>query len=166
MTVTAIKHTDKIKETTDFIMSAHRGQWYGNQPYWTHPFDVAAFGQELFGEEFDEDSTLAALLHDVIEDTDHTRKTLSDIGYTDIVLDCVELVTKDSTLSYLENIQKIIDSGNRRAMMVKFADNYKNFTGDKSDWEPKRREKAQKKYMKSMLMLAEALKIELPADIM
>lgn len=68
----------------------------------------------------------------------------------------VELVTKDSALSYFENIQRIIDSENRRAMMVKFADNYKNYTGDKSDWDPKRREKSNAKYLKSMTLLAEA----------
>lgn len=55
-------------------MSAHSGQWYGKQPYWAHPFDVAEFGQEFFSYEFDETATIAALLHDVIEDTDHTRK--------------------------------------------------------------------------------------------
>jgi guanosine-3',5'-bis(diphosphate) 3'-pyrophosphohydrolase len=160
-----MKHTQKTKQTSFFIMAAHSGQEYGNDPYWTHPLGVAAFGQEFFGEEFDEDAALAALMHDVIEDTNHTRKTLSYLGYSDTVLDCVELVTKDGMLSYFENIQRIIDSGNRRAMMVKFADNYKNFTGDKSDWETKKREKAQAKYMKSMLMLAEALEIELPTDI-
>lgn len=165
MTVTAIKHTDKIKETTDFIMSAHHGQWYGNLPYWTHPFDVAAFGQEFFGDDFDEDATIAALLHDVIEDTEHTRESLSSLGYSDIVLDAVELVTKVEGLSYFENIQRIIDSDNRSSMMVKFADNYKNFTGDKSDWDPKRREKSNAKYLKSMEMLARALGVDLPEDV-
>lgn len=160
-----MKHTQKIKETTFFIMSAHSDQWYGKQPYWTHPFDVAEFGQEFFGDEFDETATIAGLLHDCIEDTDHTRKTLSDIGYSDKVLDIVELVTKDSALSYFENIQEIIDSGNRRAMMVKFADNYKNYTGDKSDWEPSRREKSNAKYLKSMTMIADALGVDLPKDV-
>lgn len=160
-----MKHTQKIKETTFFIMSAHSDQWYGKQPYWTHPFDVAEFGQEFFGLLFNETSTIAALLHDVIEDTDHTRKTLFDFGYSDEVLDIVELVTKDGSLGYFENIQRIIDSGNRRAMMVKFADNYKNYTGDKSDWEPKRRQRSNAKYLKSMTMLADALDIGMPADV-
>ena len=165
MTVTAIKHTEKVKETTDFIMSAHHGQLYGNLPYWTHPFDVAALGQEFFGEAFDEDTTIAALLHDVIEDTKYTRESLSELGYSDAVLDPVELVTKVEGFSYFENIQRIIDSENRSAMMVKFADNYKNYTGDKSDWDPKRREKSNAKYLKSMEMLAEALNVELPQDV-
>jgi len=156
-----IKHNEKIWEATQFIMSAHLGQWYGNEPYWTHPFDVATFGKEFFGQEFDEDATIAALMHDIIEDTKHTRETLSDLGYSDIILDAVELVTKVKGLAYFENIQRIIDSGNRTAMMVKFADNYKNYTGDKSDWEPARREKSNAKYLKSMKMLAKELDVEM-----
>lgn len=161
-----MKLTQKIKDTTVFIMKAHSGQKYGSMPYWTHPHKVAEFGQNFFGfDTFDETATLAALLHDVLEDTDHTRKTLFDFGYSDEVLDIVELVTKDSILSYFENIQEIIDSENRHAMMVKFADNYMNYKGDKSDWEPSRRQKSNAKYLKSMTMLADALDIGMPADV-
>lgn len=164
-TTHTIMHTKNISDTTFFIMQAHFGQYYGKHPYWTHPFDVAAFGQSFFGADFDEDTTIVALLHDVIEDTPHTRKSLADMGYSDTVLDAVELVTKDENLTYFENIQRIVDSKNKIAMMVKFSDNYKNYKGDKSDWSESRRKKSQEKYLKSMKILANELNITIPNDI-
>ena len=53
-------------------------------------------------------------------------------------------------MSYADNIQRIIQSGNKRAMMVKYADNYVNFTGDKSAWDPEKKAASQAKYKKSI----------------
>jgi hypothetical protein len=79
------------------------------------------------------------------------------------VLDVVELVTKDKSLNYEGNIRRIIQSGNKLAMMVKFADNFINYTGDKSGWDVKRVEKSQSKYLKSMQDLGKVLDIR-PED--
>lgn len=147
------------------MMIAHHGQKYGDLPYWTHPYDVAVFGQTFFGEKFGEIAIIVALLHDVIEDTDNNRRSLSRLGYSNDILDAVELVTKVEGLSYSQNIQRIIDSGNETAMMVKFADNYINFTGDKSGWAEWRIKKSQTKYFKSMESLAKNLGVTIPDEV-
>jgi len=60
-------------------------------------------------------------------------------------------------MSYADNIQRIISSGNKRAMMVKYADNYMNFTGDKSTWDPEKKAASQEKYKKSITTIAKNL---------
>ena len=152
-----------VRSTVSLIKKAHAGQRYGSDPYWTHPLAVAEKGKELFTSKFTETAYIAALLHDVVEDTNVTPSDLQRIGYNAQVIDTVELVTKDESLSYEDNIRRIIQSGNKLAMMVKFADNFINYTGDKSGWGQKRVEKSQAKYMKSMQELGKALGIR-PED--
>jgi (p)ppGpp synthase/HD superfamily hydrolase len=149
-----------VKTTLTFIKKAHAGQKYGSQPYWTHPKQVADTGKKVFGSKFNSVAYIVALLHDVIEDTEYGEIELLKLGYTQEILDAVKYCTKDSSLNYNANIQRIISSGNKIAMMVKFADNYVNYTGDKSSWEPKRREKSQTKYMKSMQDLGAKLGVK------
>lgn len=152
------------KDTIKFIKKAHAGQKYGSMPYWKHPQEVAETGRKIFGSKFDEDCMIASALHDVIEDTEYNKDILSSIGYTDKVLDAVELVTKERSLSYEGNISRIVNSGNHIAMMVKFSDNYMNYHGDKSDWNPVKREKSQAKYLKSMQTLGSKLGISVNSD--
>lgn len=149
-----------VENTIKFIKKAHNGQFYGNKPYWTHPVQVAETGKKKFKNEFTHDAYIIALIHDVIEDTKYDENDLKTIGFPDRIIDAVKLCTKDKSLSYAKNIQRIIDSGNRVAMMVKWSDNYVNYTGDKSDWEPSKREHSQNKYKNSMKMIEDKLKEE------
>jgi hypothetical protein len=57
----------------------------------------------------------------------------------------------------LENIQRIIDSGNREAMIVKLADNLVNRNGDKSTFKPEKAKKLNNRYDASILMLCAAI---------
>lgn len=148
------------KNTLSFIKKAHSGQKYGNQPYWVHPLAVAEKGREIFGSKFTDTAYMAALLHDVVEDTPTTPTDLQKMGYSAQVIDSVELVTKDKTLSYEDNINKIINSKNKIAMMIKFADNFMNYTGDKSSWDPVKAAKSQAKYLKSMERLGSVLGVD------
>lgn len=141
------------EQTLNFIKTAHQDQWYGDQPYWTHPVAVAENLTDPTDEEY-----IAALLHDVIEDTDFGYTDLHELGFSDEIIKIVELLTKDESLSYFENIDRIISSGNRSAMKVKLSDNQINFTGDKSHMSPKRRDKLQAKYQESIALLTKALK--------
>jgi (p)ppGpp synthase/HD superfamily hydrolase len=156
---TILEAIDKRK-TINFIKRAHSDQKYGNMPYWKHPVQVAETGVKIFGSKFDNVAYVAALLHDVIEDTEYDREKLSELGYSDDILDAVVLLSKERSFSYEENIKRIINSGNRIAMMVKFADNYVNYTGDKSDWPAPKREKSQAKYKWSMESLGAKLGVE------
>ena len=154
------------QKALEFIKKAHAGQKYGSSPYWTHPKAVADVGKKVFGSKFDQKAYMAALLHDVIEDTPYKEAELKKLGFDDEILDAVKLLTKDKSMSYADNIQRIISSGNKRAMMVKYADNYMNFTGDKSTWDPEKKAASQEKYKKSITTIAKKLgvKADLPEN--
>lgn len=140
-----------IYKTVTFIMSAHQDQLYGDQPYWTHPVAVA---NQIVDPTIDE--YLAALLHDVVEDTDWSSRDLS-VMFSPAVIEIVGLLTKDNTLSYQANIQRIIDSGNQSAMKVKLADNQVNRRGDKSGMSQARTKKLNDRYDVSISMLTSSL---------
>lgn len=140
-----------IVETISFIDTAHEGQLYGDRPYVVHPIEVAAAVENPTVEEY-----CAALLHDVIEDTEFDEAALR-LRYSDEIVDMVVLLTKDETLDYRDNIQRIIDSGNVGAMKVKLADNRVNRGGDKSKMDPRRAEKLNTRYDMSIEMLQAAL---------
>jgi (p)ppGpp synthase/HD superfamily hydrolase len=137
-----------IQNTVTFMKTAHLGQKYGDLPYYTHPIEVAMYCNTPV-------QKIAGLLHDVLEDTAWTEVQLREI-FDDEVVDIVVLLTKDKTLTYRQNIQRIIDSGNVDAMTVKLADNTVNFNGDKSQMNPQRAAKLMDRYAMSMEMLTKA----------
>ena len=149
-----------VAQTLKFIKQAHGDQLYGKLPYWTHPRAVALTGKKVFGSKFNSDAVKTAFLHDVVEDTHIGLDELSKLGFASEVIEAVDLLTKDKGLTYKQNIEKIINSGNSLAMMVKYADNYENFTGDKSDWDPARADSSQKKYLASLNMLGDKLGVK------
>ncbi len=149
-----------VAQTLNFIKQAHGDQLYGKLPYWTHPRAVALTGKKIFGNKFNSNAVKVAFLHDVVEDTHIGLDELSKLGFEPIVIQAVGLLTKDKTLGYSQNIERIIASDNPLAMMVKYADNYENFTGDKSDWDTDRATHSQKKYRASLDMLAKKLGID------
>jgi (p)ppGpp synthase/HD superfamily hydrolase len=158
-----------IDATVAFIQEAHQGQKYGNMPYFFHPIEVAeevlflltgaAFGYGRPGFESPpnrETAFLAALLHDVVEDTEYTESDLRE-RYSTEVVDAVMLLTLKEGKDYRDNIQRIIDSGNVNAMLVKLADNRVNRRGDKSGFKPEKAQKLNDRYDMSMEMLLDAL---------
>lgn len=148
-----------VKDTLEFIKTAHAGQMYGSSPYWVHPKAVAETGKRFFGSQFTPDAYIVALLHDVIEDTPHDKDSLLGLGYSKDVITAVELLSKDKKLDYMSNIHRIISSGNKLAMMVKFADNFENYTGTKEGgkWTPEKIKHSTSKYRESITLLAKKL---------
>jgi hypothetical protein len=146
-----------VSKTLKFATKAHSKQKYGDKPYISHPRSVASTGKKFFGAAFTTDAIKVALLHDIVEDTPYKLEQLAKMGYAPEVVQAVELLTKNKNLSYADNIKAIIASGNKLAMMVKYADNYQNFTGDKSDWDADRAAHSQKKYLASLDMLGDVL---------
>jgi (p)ppGpp synthase/HD superfamily hydrolase len=135
-----------------FITSAHEGQMYGGQPYFTHPVAVANnLPNSATNGEY-----ITALLHDVIEDTEFTEANLREL-FGNIITDMVVLLTKDDSLDYRANIQRIIDSRNVGAMKVKLSDNEINITGDKGNMDPVRAQKLNTRYAMSIDMLEAAI---------
>lgn len=141
----------RVAQALEFAIVAHREQNYGLLPYYTHVLDVAEKVPEAT-----EDELVAALLHDVVEDTCFTLKDVAD-RFGDNVAKIVGLLTKDPNMTYEQNILRIISSGNVSAMKVKWADNNANMTGDKSHMKPERRERLNEQYAKSFTMLSAVL---------
>ena len=90
------------------------------------------------------DAKVAALLHDVVEDTDDISfDDLKDLGFSESIVDIVKIVTKDKSkgISYHDWIGEIIATGNVDAIKVKYSDMMDNFSLDrlnKLDEETKR----------------------------
>jgi hypothetical protein len=148
-----------VAATLKFIKDAHGDQLYGRLPYWQHPRAVALTGRRIFGSRFNSDAVKAAFLHDVVEDTKTALSDLKELGFSDRVIEAVALLTKDTSLTYFQNIDRIIQSGNELAQMVKYADNYENYASDKSDWASDRASSSNKKYLKSLNRLGDHLGI-------
>ena len=68
----------------------------------------------------DEDTTVVALLHDVIEDTDYTLDDLTKMGFGKTVTDALFLLTHDDDTPYMDYVAKI--KQNPIAKAVKLAD--------------------------------------------
>ena len=67
-----------------------------------------------------------AWLHDIVEDTDVTGGDLYDMGYSETVVTAVLLLTKPKKMPYPEYIDRLVASGDERAIRVKLADNADN----------------------------------------
>lgn len=143
----------RVAKAFQFMVMAHDKQMYGDLPYFIHPLAVA---EALVDPT--EDELVAALLHDVIEDTS-IDSSLIEVMFGKNVYDIVMLLTKDGEISYEANIINIVASGNRSAMKVKWADNLVNMTGDKSYMTDIRRDKLNQRYTKSFEILSGILKM-------
>jgi (p)ppGpp synthase/HD superfamily hydrolase len=115
-----------IDETIEFIKQAHAGQTdKAGNPYWHHPVSV----MKRLGEDATDDARLAALLHDVLEDTPHTADDLIAMGYPLAVVSAVQILTRPQGAerpTYMDWIRVVAASGNQIAIRVKIADNEDN----------------------------------------
>ena len=83
------------------------------QPYVLHPLWV-------MGQVDSEDEKIAAVLHDVVEDTSVTISELRAQGFSDASMTALELLTHDKTIPYMDYINKL--APNKIARRVKLAD--------------------------------------------
>ena len=82
-------------------------------PYVFHPFHLAE-------QMDDEETTITALLHDIVEDTDTTFDDLRKLGFSDNVINALKLMTHDKNIDYFEYVKNI--SKNPIARKVKIKD--------------------------------------------
>lgn len=83
--------SDSIKSATELAIKKHEGQFRkSGEPYVVHPILVATIVAYYGG---DETMVIAALLHDVVEDTDYTIKEV-ETNFSKSVADLVEGLTK------------------------------------------------------------------------
>ncbi|MGH1417624.1 MAG: RelA/SpoT family protein [Hyphomicrobiaceae bacterium] len=115
-----------------YAMKAHGHQTRASgDPYFSHPLEVAAILTEL---EMDDATIVAALLHDVIEDTDVTKVEIDKLFGTEIG-SLVDGLTKINRLDLVsrkakqaENFRKLLlaISTDIRVLLVKLADRLHN----------------------------------------
>ena len=107
-------YTPDTKKAMKLMAKYHEGQTdRAGLPYILHPWHVAE--QMLFSE-----STIVALLHDIIEDTECTIDILRKEGFSERVIEAVDILTHRKEDSYDEYIQSI--STNMLATEVKIED--------------------------------------------
>lgn len=141
-----------IEQTVEFIKIAHAGVVdKGGKPYYLHPIAV----MNRLPPDVSDEVRLAALLHDVVEDTDYDIPYLRTMGYSETTLDIVTLVTrnKDDGKTYLEWIQTIADSGNIGAIRVKKADNEENSDPERIAQLPVEMQSIVNRYRRSLKIL-------------
>ena len=126
---------------------AHHGQTdKAGAPYVFHPFHLAE-------QMPDEASCCAALLHDVVEDTDVTLDAIA-AEFPPEVVEAVRLLTHEKGTDYLEYVRAL--KGNPIARTVKLADLAHN--SDESRWpdaSPEQRVYFREKYRRAREVLAE-----------
>jgi (p)ppGpp synthase/HD superfamily hydrolase len=120
-----LAHPD-LGRTVELSIKAHEGQTdKSGRPYYLHPLRVAMRLASCTPEE-----RHAALLHDVVEDTAVTLDDLREMGYGEEVLALVDLLTrrKPTGESHKQYIERLVSSGNVKALRVKLADVYDNMS--------------------------------------
>lgn len=107
-------YTEKTKKALELCFVAHKDQLdKSGLPYVFHPFHLA---EQMETEE----TVIAALLHDVVEDTDYTLEDIKEMGFGDAVVDALSLLTHDDDTNYMDYVRAI--KGNPIAKAVKLAD--------------------------------------------
>lgn len=107
-------YTTLTKKAMKLCFEAHKDQVdKTDMPYVFHPFHLA--------EQMDDEiSTVCALLHDVVEDSDTTLDDLRIKGFPDEVIEVLALLTHDENVSYMDYVREI--KKNPVATKVKIAD--------------------------------------------
>ena len=107
-------YTPNTKKALKLCFEAHKNQTdKSGLPYVFHPFHLA--------EQMDDEiSTVCALLHDVVEDTETTFSDLLNMGFPQEVIDVLTLLTREQDVPYMDYVRKI--STNPTTKKVKIAD--------------------------------------------
>ena len=154
---------DTLSKAYTFALKAHQNQKRDSgDPYLSHPVAVADILSDL---KLDSATIATGLLHDTIEDTKTTYKTVQK-EFGKEVADLVEGVTKISELegkvienSKAENIRKLIlaTSKDIRVLLVKIADRLHNMRTLQSISDLDRRKRIAKETMEIYAPLADRM---------
>lgn len=107
-------YTKMTKIAMKLCFEAHKNQKdKTGLPYVFHPFHLAE-------QMSDEATTIVALLHDVVEDSDYTLEDLEKMGFGAEILDALRLLTHLPEVPYMEYVANI--KKNPIARTVKLAD--------------------------------------------
>lgn len=140
-------YTDATKMAMKLCFAAHKDQTdKSGIPYVFHPFHLAEQMSR-------EDTTVAALLHDVMEDADYTPEDLLRMGFSSEVVEALKLLTHKPEVSYLDYVRRI--RSNPIAAAVKIADLKHNCDTTRLDTVTEKDLARVEKYRKALALLTE-----------
>jgi (p)ppGpp synthase/HD superfamily hydrolase len=140
-------YTPKTKMALKLCFAAHKEQQDKNgMPYVFHPFHLAEQMQT-------EETTIVALLHDVVEDTEYTLEDLAAMGFDPAVIDALKLLTHDEEVPYMDYVRAIKDHPIAKA--VKLADLRHNSDLSRLDTVDEKALARREKYLKALALLEE-----------
>jgi len=145
-------YTPLTKKAMKLCFDAHKEQTdKTGLPYVFHPIHLA----EQMKDEF---TTVTALLHDVVEDTNYTLADLRDMGFPQEIIDALALLTHDPSVPYLDYVAVI--KTNPIARAVKLADLRHNSDLTRLDYVDEKALSRVEKYAAAMAMLDPHAKLE------
>ncbi len=140
-------YTPKTKMALKLCFEAHKEQTdKSGIPYVFHPFHLA---EQMKTEE----TTVVALLHDLVEDTEYTIEDLMNMGFDQSITDAIALMTHADDVDYMEYVRKIKE--NPIAKEVKLADLKHNSDLTRLDTVDENALKRREKYLKATALLEE-----------
>ena len=140
-------YTELTKKALKLCFDAHKEQTdKSGTPYVFHPFHLAE-------QMTDEATTVVALLHDVVEDTNITFENLKDQGFGVEIINALKLLTHDKNTPYMEYVGEI--KKNKIATAVKLADLKHNSDLTRLDVVDEKALKRKDKYEKAIKFLEE-----------
>ena len=140
-------YTDNTKKALKLCFEAHKNQVdKSGIPYVFHPFHLA---EQMTTEE----TTIVALLHDLVEDTDYTIEDLINMGFDKAITDAIALMTHDDDVDYMDYVRIIKE--NPIAKTVKMADLKHNSDITRLDVVDEKALNRREKYLKAIALLEE-----------
>ena len=119
-----MKENNMITEAFKYAQEKHKGQIrkYSGEPYIIHLQAVYQLVRQVTD---DKNTWAAAILHDVIEDTDATYEEVKE-KFGEKISDIVQECTKDENKNFKITMKE--------ALLVKFADGLHNLGNNNDDW--------------------------------
>ena len=140
-------YTEQTKKAMKLCFDAHKAQVDKTGiPYVFHPIHLA---EQMTTEE----TTVVALLHDLLEDTDYTAEDLAELGFSKEVIDAVTLMTHSPDVDYFDYVAAIKE--NPIAKAVKLADLRHNSDLSRLDTVDEKALRRREKYQKALKLLEE-----------
>ena len=140
-------YTNLTKQALKLCFEAHKEQMdKSGMPYVFHPFHLAE-------QMTDEATTIVALLHDVVEDTDTTFEDLEKQGFGEEIISALKLLTHNDNTPYMDYVAEI--KNNKIASAVKLADLKHNSDLTRLDVVDEKALKRKEKYEKAIKFLEE-----------
>ena len=139
--------TASVEDAIILAAYAHRGQRYPSperEPYILHPIRMMI--------EFDDPiDQMAAVLHDVVEDTDCQDRDLAERGFPDAVVTAIEFLTHRSDEDYADYIERLC--ANDVARRVKIIDLQHNLANTRRLPESKQTAQRVSRYEEALVRL-------------